>query len=487
MKKKAKTIPIFIAVLVLGAILLFVFRRNPGNVKVGDFVEFGNYTWEILDIKGSDALVISERILEHRPYHSDYTTVTWAESDIREYLNGEFLTENFTQNDIRRIKTVKIETADNPWDFSGQGGNYKILGGEDTNDKVFLLNLDEVVKYMGDDKYDMLHQESMGKTETKLYDGMSNTRKAYDLHGHISTLRGDRSGMNWILRSPDSYTNNAAFVANNGDIRVDGYYVDDKRSGIHPAMWIKNADTLKKSVVECYDEDCNICAAGIYTDQPSPDAPYCLICDTGGECTQKIKHFRLYHQWKNTWGDVQDAEKLTEVKQLRDTYESEKSAFREQLEDATSLETGDGRVRITRVLSDSMYDRMLQYLNSDELSSVSYTTYDNMRLDMEADLLSEQTERIKEARAAVGRELEKANNSAITYEEALEEDSLEFLGALGIEAARERLKDEADDKSTEIFIDAIFGDNKLVGWIDETTTERPGTIDSYLQRTFLSE
>lgn len=453
---------------------------DSGGVKVGDYVEFGKYNWEVLDIKGGDALVLSERILEHRPYHGEYVRVTWAESDIRAYLNGDFLSSNFSGDEIELIKTVEVENADNPWDFTAQGGNYKTLGGENTEDKIFLLSLDEVVKYMGNDKYDMLHQEDMGKSETKLYDGMANARIAYDLYGTVGLLASESGGqMSWALRSPGSYSNNAAFVGTGGDIRVDGYYVDDNRFGIRPAMWIKNVRSLKKSVIECEDPECEVCAEGTYTDNPSPDAPGCPVCKNGGECNDKIRHNRIYHQWKYPPKDAQTPEKLEAAELLRDTYDEELNNLRIQLMDAVSIENDDGRLRKTRVISEGMYEKMSYKLNELNIDSRPYSSYDDDRLDKEMESVNSQLQILQDANSALESALKKASDEAVTFEE----DRADMFKALGEEALRYELKKNADNDEQRNTIDGIFGDNKVFEWAGMDGDES-GTMDSYFQRVF---
>ena len=38
-------------------------------MQVGDKIVFGNHDWRVLDIKTDRALIITERIIEQRPYH----------------------------------------------------------------------------------------------------------------------------------------------------------------------------------------------------------------------------------------------------------------------------------------------------------------------------------------------------------------------------------------------------------------------------------
>jgi len=108
--------------------------------KIGDIIPFGEYNWRVLDVKGDKALIITEDVVEQRRYHEQYIDVTWETCDLRKYLNGEFL-DKF---DSARIVQVTNQNPDSPYD--GKDGN-------PTQDKIFLLNLDEFLKYFGDNGY----------------------------------------------------------------------------------------------------------------------------------------------------------------------------------------------------------------------------------------------------------------------------------------------------------------------------------------------
>jgi hypothetical protein len=44
-------------------------------------VQFGGYTWRVLDLQGGRALLISEYILEIRPYHDTWEPITWEHNE----------------------------------------------------------------------------------------------------------------------------------------------------------------------------------------------------------------------------------------------------------------------------------------------------------------------------------------------------------------------------------------------------------------------
>lgn len=107
-------------------------------------VRFGDLSWKVLD-KSSDGgkvLLLSEDIVEERPYHDDEGVgpdLTWEASDIRAYLNSSFIVRHFSEEEKSRICDTELENNDNPV-FGTNGGN-------DTIDKVFLLSIEEAWEY----------------------------------------------------------------------------------------------------------------------------------------------------------------------------------------------------------------------------------------------------------------------------------------------------------------------------------------------------
>ena len=105
-------------------------------------LEFGPYKWRVLDRQGDMVLLLSEDVLENCVYHSKFASVTWETSDLREYLNSNFL-QSFTESEQRLIAEISIPNPKNP--------QYGTCGGNDTSDKVFLLSIEEARKYFSND------------------------------------------------------------------------------------------------------------------------------------------------------------------------------------------------------------------------------------------------------------------------------------------------------------------------------------------------
>lgn len=191
------------------------------DTKAGDTIQFGGYDWRVLEIQGGRALLLSDKILEFRMYNAELVDdITWEDSTLRTYLNGEFY-NSFSAADRARITETRVVNNDNPW--------HRTPGGNDTTDRIFLLSLEEVVKFFGDSR-----KLANGPADPYyITDQYDNARKAY---------RADTGGGGgWFLRSPGGPTsegnNRAAHVGSDGTIHPTGLMVYSK-TGVRPALWL---------------------------------------------------------------------------------------------------------------------------------------------------------------------------------------------------------------------------------------------------------
>ena len=196
-----------------------------GPVSAGDIIEFAGHEWQVLEVEDGMAMIVSVQLLDDGQYHFPMQKITWAESKIRESMNGFFLDKTFSDEEKARIVERTVINNDNPW--------YGTPGGENTEDKLFLLSIEEVVKYFGDSGM-LANRPEDSKILSDDYD---NARiAAYEKTGIDSW---------WWLRSPGDNQTQAALVNRFGQISVSGFDVmlDDHfpegRGGIRPALWLK--------------------------------------------------------------------------------------------------------------------------------------------------------------------------------------------------------------------------------------------------------
>ena len=192
-------------------------------VRVGDIIPFGEHNWRVLDVQDGRALIITENVIEERAYHIGGGNITWEHSTIRSYLNNQFF-NSFNAADRARIAETRVVNNDNPW-FGTPGGN-------DTTDRIFLLSLEEVVRYFGDSGQ-LANQNHPNNHGWGFSDQYGTARIARNIHGHESW---------WWLRSPGSNSHYAANVfSSTGGLNVGGLIASTGpvSGGVRPALWLE--------------------------------------------------------------------------------------------------------------------------------------------------------------------------------------------------------------------------------------------------------
>lgn len=200
------------------------------GIKIDSLLPFGGYNWRVLDIQNNKALIITEDIIDQRPYHDAYKDITWADCALRKYLNGEFY-DKFNETDKSRIIPAVNKNPDNQW--------YGTKGGADTQDNVFLLSLEEVCKYFGDSSAKL---QNPGKNQRYWFE-----RKDENNSKRIARLLGKEGSWWWWLRSPGRVNLKAVYIfGTDGNIGIQGNNIlkgnisDGKcTGGVRPALWLK--------------------------------------------------------------------------------------------------------------------------------------------------------------------------------------------------------------------------------------------------------
>lgn len=229
-----------LAALCTGAAFAADEAENASNYEIGDIVTYGNYEQDGFYSNGEEtiewiviardrdnhALLLSRYCLDALPYNEDGGDVTWEDSSIRAWLNGEFLESAFGGDPNGFICTAECKTKD------GRSGTD---GGENTTDRIFLLAVDEVTQYFP--------KESSRRAPVTEY--AKEQGAEYDKNGN---------GW-WWLRTPGKTQDMAAGVHTAGGVNYDGRDVDRTDLCIRPALWLDLdvvtayfSDSTKKTV-----------------------------------------------------------------------------------------------------------------------------------------------------------------------------------------------------------------------------------------------
>ena len=227
------------------------------SYKVGDIISFGKYKWRVLAVESDRALIITENIIELRPWHqkraflllTGWTKVRWASCTLREYLNSEEFYKNFNLIERKKIINVTNESKD-VHAFKDHGyysaGESEIAIGTNsrkTQDHIFLLSFDEVCKYFGSG-YDTRTFTTTIPGSVVTNKDNCNARKAY--RNEQDLTKG--WGYDWWIRTSGGanhhhlvVTSRGEFqgvdIASDGDVIIEPGKIDYK--GVRPALWLK--------------------------------------------------------------------------------------------------------------------------------------------------------------------------------------------------------------------------------------------------------
>ena len=217
------------------AVAVAVAKRDA-KFAVGNYVTFGEYPqttagedmtpieWLVLARDGNKALLISRYGLDAQKYNTINTGVTWEKCTLRTWLNNAFYNKAFNSAEQTAILITNVDNSKNQC-YSG----WSTSGGNNTQDKVFLLSYAEANKYFG------VPYGNSSNTKSRV------AQTAYAIaHGTWAsssnkTADGTDAGW-WWLRSPGNYQDFAAVVDTDGSLR--NITVNYVSGSVRPALWV---------------------------------------------------------------------------------------------------------------------------------------------------------------------------------------------------------------------------------------------------------
>ena len=211
------------------------------HIKVGDIVQFGRYwqssqtddwsdiEWRVLEREEDSALLLSEYCLEAMPYQAQNISqnsgdieARWEDCSLRYWLNQEFYTLAFSEEEKKSIKKTSIHTEDNDYPETA------VEGGPDTEDYVFLLDKDEVIEFFD-------NNEARQAQATDLV-----------IHGDdTSIFVSDETDQTvfWWLRSTGDKQDCVQAVGAEGSVVLSGFLASRMDIGVRPAIWVNVSDS----------------------------------------------------------------------------------------------------------------------------------------------------------------------------------------------------------------------------------------------------
>ena len=235
---------IFKTILLISAFLLFVGvfssctpeqneEKETNIINIGDEVTFGVYeqdnnksngkediVWIVLDKKDGRILLFSKYCLNIREYDAEHNSdLTWQSSDIRKWLNGDFMDSAFTVEQMEVIARQTLINADSE--------KYGTDGGDRTIDQVFLLSENEITQYIPNKADRRAAPTEYAKAQTKY------------------TLTGATEYCVYWLRSPGKNYHYPSAIDQFGNIAGELYLAHNDDIAIRPAIWVYHSENKK--------------------------------------------------------------------------------------------------------------------------------------------------------------------------------------------------------------------------------------------------
>jgi hypothetical protein len=210
------------------------------GIRVNDLIAFGSFPqssasdvaepieWRVLDCTDDAVMLLSDRILDCRRYHSEFVETTWRDSDLRAWLNGEFFRAAFGDDEHELV--LQTTCRDNG------------VGTPDTVDRVFLLSVHQVRTLTALTPDGRPRRAAIGTVFAQLPKGDGCRLYVYDkgVERDYITANEARHGCSWWwtrtqLQVEDGRSARAAFVGARGDVKSYGR-VNLAWYGVRPAI-----------------------------------------------------------------------------------------------------------------------------------------------------------------------------------------------------------------------------------------------------------
>ena len=245
-----------------GKAIQLVSNGSAGNIGGGqaDNVYFGTYQqssdgtggyntdpvkWRVLSNANGQLFLLSDQNLDVFQYHTEKENVTWETSTMRSWLNGygasanaggdsgidytgdNFLDAAFSAKEQTAIVETAVVNDDNKDENYGTNGD----GGNNTNDRIFLLSIAEADNRSYFPKY-----SSSRYSANTPYVADGGKLKCY------MNEAGELDG--WWLRSPGFDNSMAAFIEEDGGGVYEGDPVNTKGTAVRPAFNLNLSSVL---------------------------------------------------------------------------------------------------------------------------------------------------------------------------------------------------------------------------------------------------
>ena len=180
--------------------------------------------WRILKQTGDKAVLLADRMPDTCPFNDSYKDTSWSDCSLRQWLNGEFFRQAFTEQERSAIEETDVKNDPNYY--------FGTDCGPDTKDRVFVLSESEAFSSPLAVEYGFSNSDS-GNDPARRF---RSTLYAKCRGAWWSPVEGYRGTSFWFMRSVGYTKANVVYVGESGDTYNRGIVVTCNDSAVLPAI-----------------------------------------------------------------------------------------------------------------------------------------------------------------------------------------------------------------------------------------------------------
>lgn len=190
-----------------------------------DYYSCSKIEWRIINETDEGYLLMSEYALDAQPFNTEDVESAWNTCSLHAWLTDTFYNAAFNQTEQSELLEKIITPSINP--------DYGVLTGEDIPDYIAILAAEEVSE--GANGFPGTRKDN---DETRLC-SPTEYAKAAGVYADSS------NHCRWWLRTAGNGASLSMYVANNGLLACDGYYVSGVDIGVRPVVYLSK-DAVEK-------------------------------------------------------------------------------------------------------------------------------------------------------------------------------------------------------------------------------------------------
>ena len=224
------------------------------------YFRYDKIKWRVLSVEEGKIFLMADQTLDAQPYSLSSNKLTWETCTTRTWLNDYFLSMAFTSSEQNEIPLTSLKNDDSL--------EYGTSGGNDTDDKVFLLAESDLYTE---------NAVSYGFLSDKKIDNARNSYGSAYAKAMGLTFNNNNKEVCWWTRSPGQTKYNPIRVVWPGGLSSNGYSVND---GIRPALYLDlSSPSYSYAGILCTDGTMNELG---YTEQSGNVSTYSITYDANG-------------------------------------------------------------------------------------------------------------------------------------------------------------------------------------------------------------